>query len=208
MKWAHVLRFNKIHTLEQNLCLSLLHVRKRLSSVSCFLHPKKYEFDSVISVHHLTKLAAWRTDKTRYDCCKSSFHINVGQFLESKAELYLCTSWRHTEGVGTRWKWVVSFTPRPLYPREMKPLIQLVPDPGTHWIRGRAFWRRTHLQHVLEIASQFLRCHAVSLTSKPTELKTAPEERFRSCSRREYTNSRKVLSAVLHIPPRSSFISN
>jgi hypothetical protein len=27
---------------------------------------------------------------------------------------------------GTRWRWVVSFTPRPIYPRER--------TPGTHWI--------------------------------------------------------------------------
>jgi hypothetical protein len=30
--------------------------------------------------------------------------------------------------LGTSWRWVVSFTPRPLYPRERAP--------GTHWIRG------------------------------------------------------------------------
>jgi hypothetical protein len=30
--------------------------------------------------------------------------------------------------LGTRWKWVVSFTPRPLYPRERAPVI--------HWIGG------------------------------------------------------------------------
>jgi hypothetical protein len=30
--------------------------------------------------------------------------------------------------IGTRWRWVVSFRPRPLYPRERAP--------GTHWIGG------------------------------------------------------------------------
>jgi hypothetical protein len=30
--------------------------------------------------------------------------------------------------LATRWRWMVSFTPRPLYPRERAP--------GTHWIRG------------------------------------------------------------------------
>jgi hypothetical protein len=30
--------------------------------------------------------------------------------------------------LGTRWRWVVSFTPRPLYLRER--------GPGTHWIGG------------------------------------------------------------------------
>jgi len=30
--------------------------------------------------------------------------------------------------VSTRWRWMVSFTPRPLYPRERVP--------GTHWIGG------------------------------------------------------------------------
>jgi hypothetical protein len=30
--------------------------------------------------------------------------------------------------LGTRWRWVVSFTPRPLYPRERAP--------STHWIGG------------------------------------------------------------------------
>jgi hypothetical protein len=30
--------------------------------------------------------------------------------------------------LGTRWRWVVSFTPRPLYPRERAP--------GAHWIGG------------------------------------------------------------------------
>jgi hypothetical protein len=56
--------------------------------------------------------------------------------------LSLCFNWapRH-EGVlgsggiaprildlGTIWRWVVSFTPRPLYPKERAP--------GTHWIGG------------------------------------------------------------------------
>jgi hypothetical protein len=31
--------------------------------------------------------------------------------------------------LGTRWKWVVRFTPRPLYPRRERPL-------STHWIAG------------------------------------------------------------------------
>jgi hypothetical protein len=31
-------------------------------------------------------------------------------------------------GIGTRWRWVVSCTPRPLYPRERAP--------GTRWIGG------------------------------------------------------------------------
>jgi len=30
--------------------------------------------------------------------------------------------------LGTRWRWVVSFTPQPPYSRER--------EPGTHWIRG------------------------------------------------------------------------
>jgi hypothetical protein len=46
-----------------------------------------------------------------------------------------------THSFGTRWKWVASFTPRPLYPR--------VKSHGTHRIRGWlgpehvwSFWRR------------------------------------------------------------------
>jgi hypothetical protein len=35
---------------------------------------------------------------------------------------------RHFLDLGTSWRWVVSFTPRPLYPRER--------DTGTHFIRG------------------------------------------------------------------------
>jgi hypothetical protein len=34
----------------------------------------------------------------------------------------------HFLHLGTSWRWVVSFTPRPLYPRERAP--------GTHWIGG------------------------------------------------------------------------
>ena len=33
-----------------------------------------------------------------------------------------------TLNIGTRWRWVVNFTPRPLYPPEH--------STGTHWIRG------------------------------------------------------------------------
>jgi hypothetical protein len=36
----------------------------------------------------------------------------------------------HFLDLGTRWRWVVSFTSRPLYPREK------TPPPGTHWIGG------------------------------------------------------------------------
>jgi hypothetical protein len=39
--------------------------------------------------------------------------------------------WRYSSTIldlGTRWRWVVSYTPRPLYPEEILP--------GTHWIGG------------------------------------------------------------------------
>jgi hypothetical protein len=39
--------------------------------------------------------------------------------------------WRYSSTIldlGTRWRYVVSFTPRPLYPREI--------TPGTHWTEG------------------------------------------------------------------------
>jgi hypothetical protein len=73
-----------------------------------------------------------------YVCCEPKTCFNV------KVKLTLCFNWapRH-EGIlgsrgiaplihlGTRWKWVVSFTPRPLYRREGAP--------GTHctlWLGG------------------------------------------------------------------------
>jgi hypothetical protein len=54
--------------------------------------------------------------------------------------------WRYSSTVldiGTRWRWVVSFTPRPLYPRGNPP----PPFLGTHWIGG---WvcLRAGLDHV------------------------------------------------------------
>jgi len=40
--------------------------------------------------------------------------------------------------LSTRWRWVVSFTPRPIYPRKRAP--------GTHWEEGgwapEPFWTR------------------------------------------------------------------
>jgi hypothetical protein len=53
--------------------------------------------------------------------------------LPTKAPRYedILGEWRHNHvffDLGARWKWMVSFTPRPLYPRERAP--------GTHWIGG------------------------------------------------------------------------
>jgi hypothetical protein len=62
--------------------------------------------------------------------------------VKVKVKLSLCLTKHHAmktywgiEGIapcildlGTRWRWVVSLTPRPLYPRERAP--------GTHWIGG------------------------------------------------------------------------
>jgi hypothetical protein len=61
-------------------------------------------------------------------CCISHMIWN-----ESKSKICLCfiiTKHHALFDLGTRWRWVVSFTPRPLYPRERTPV--------THWIGGWA----------------------------------------------------------------------
>jgi hypothetical protein len=71
------------------------------------------------------------------------WHVDVVTLLINKVMLSLCLTNKalHHEGVwgsgcidpgfldlGTWWRWVVSFTPQPLYPREKAP--------STHWIGG------------------------------------------------------------------------
>jgi hypothetical protein len=73
-------------------------------------------------------------------------HYNVVEWkcywYLSKVKLSLCFNWKschedvlgnggvapHILDLGSRWRWVVSFTPRPLNPRERAPF--------THWIGG------------------------------------------------------------------------
>jgi hypothetical protein len=52
---------------------------------------------------------------------------NLNLFLKVKVKLSL--PWRHMGSIldlGTRWRWVVSFTPQPLYPREKSPRIHII----------------------------------------------------------------------------------
>jgi hypothetical protein len=58
---------------------------------------------------------------------KRKFRLDMG------CKRHLMDGWMYSFiilDLGTRWKWVVSFTPRPLYPRGN------CPPPRTHWIGG------------------------------------------------------------------------
>jgi hypothetical protein len=77
------------------------------------------------------------------------FHTFPHYFL--KVKLFLCLTKYHATkaywesrriaprilNFGIRWRWVVSFTSRPLYPRGKSPV--------THWIGGWTRWRKTKI---------------------------------------------------------------
>jgi hypothetical protein len=72
------------------------------------------------------------TKRTRYDKIKVKVKLSLCFITEHHAVKSYCGSRGKASiilDLGARWRWVVSFTPRPLYPRERAA--------GTRWTGGR-----------------------------------------------------------------------